>query len=48
MQALPPHLQYQHIAPGGDANFPPIIARTKASLNYDARARLAAAWPKEG
>lgn len=43
---------HQHIVPrwAGDANFLPIIARTKAvpELLEDARARLAAAWPKEG
>ena len=42
---------HQHIVPrwAGDANFLPIIARTKAvpELLEDARARLAAAWPKE-
>ncbi len=40
---------HQHIIPRwlGDANFFPIIARTKAipELLEDARARLAAAWP---
>jgi HIT family protein len=43
---------HQHVVPrwAGDANFLPIIARTKAvpELLEDARARLAAAWPKEG
>ena len=42
---------HQHIVPrwAGDANFLPIIARTKAvpELLEDARARLAAAWPRE-
>lgn len=42
---------HQHIVPRwlGDANFLPIIARTKAvpELLEDARSRLAAAWPKE-
>ncbi|WP_026459372.1 HIT family protein [Schaalia vaccimaxillae] len=42
---------HQHIVPRwlGDANFLPIVARTKAvpELLEDARARLAAAWPKE-
>ncbi|MDC4233206.1 HIT domain-containing protein [Actinomyces sp. B33] len=42
---------HQHIVPRwlGDANFLPIIARTKAvpELLEDARARLAAAWPGE-
>lgn len=41
---------HQHIVPrwGGDANFLPIIARTKAipELLEDARARLAQAWPR--
>lgn len=40
---------HQHVVPrwAGDANFFPIIARTKAvpELLEDARARLAAAWP---
>ncbi len=40
---------HQHVVPrwGGDVNFLPIIARTKAvpELLEDARARLAAAWP---
>jgi ATP adenylyltransferase len=40
---------HQHVVPrwGGDANFLPIIARTKAlpELLEDTRARLAAAWP---
>ncbi|QPK80539.1 HIT domain-containing protein [Schaalia sp. ZJ405] len=43
---------HQHVVPrwGGDANFLPIIAQTKAipELLEDARARLAAAWPAEG
>ena len=43
---------HQHVVPrwAGDANFLPIIARTKAvpELLEDARARLAAAWPQEG
>ena len=42
---------HQHIVPRwlGDANFLPIIARTKAvpELLEDARSRLAAAWPKK-
>ncbi|SPT56127.1 HIT family protein [Schaalia odontolytica] len=42
---------HQHVVPRwlGDANFLPIIAQTKAvpELLEDARARLAAAWPKE-
>ena len=46
--ANPAHL-HQHVVPrwAGDANFFPIIARTKAvpELLEDARARLAAAWP---
>ena len=41
---------HQHIVPrwGGDSNFLPIIARTKAlpQLLEDARSRLAAAWPE--
>ncbi|GAA2723864.1 HIT family protein [Cellulomonas aerilata] len=40
---------HQHVVPrwGGDANFLPIIGRTKAlpELLGDTRARLAAAWP---
>ena len=40
---------HQHVVPrwGGDANFFPIVAQTKAlpSLLEDTRARLAAAWP---
>jgi len=40
---------HQHVVPrwGGDANFLPIIARTKAlpELLFDTRERLAAAWP---
>jgi ATP adenylyltransferase len=40
---------HQHVVPrwGGDANFLPIIARTKAlpELLSDTRQRLAAAWP---
>ncbi|WP_052450593.1 HIT family protein [Actinomyces polynesiensis] len=40
---------HQHVVPrwAGDANFLPIVARTKAipELLEDARARLAAAWP---
>jgi len=40
---------HQHVVPrwGGDANFLPIIARTKAlpELLGDTRAKLAAAWP---
>jgi ATP adenylyltransferase len=40
---------HQHVVPrwGGDANFLPIIARTKAlpELLADTRRRLAAAWP---
>lgn len=40
---------HQHVVPrwGGDANFLPIIGRTKAlpELLADTRARLAAAWP---
>lgn len=42
---------HQHIVPrwGGDANFLPIIAQTKAvpELLSDAQQRLAAAWPME-
>ena len=42
---------HQHVVPrwGGDANFFPIIAQTKAipELLGDARAKLAAAWPVE-
>lgn len=41
---------HQHVVPrwAGDANFLPIIARTKAvpELLEDARVRLASAWPK--
>lgn len=40
---------HQHVVPrwGGDSNFLPIVARTKAlpELLADTRARLAAAWP---
>ena len=40
---------HQHVVPrwGGDANFFPIVAQTKAlpALLEDTRARLAAAWP---
>lgn len=40
---------HQHVVPrwGGDSNFLPIVARTKAlpELLGDTRARLAAAWP---
>jgi ATP adenylyltransferase len=40
---------HQHVVPrwGGDANFLPIVARTKAlpELLADTRERLAAAWP---
>lgn len=40
---------HQHVVPrwGGDSNFLPIIARTKAlpELLADTRARLAEAWP---
>ncbi|HWS57181.1 MAG TPA: HIT domain-containing protein [Actinotalea sp.] len=43
---------HQHVVPrwGGDANFLPIVARTKAlpELLADTRARLAAAWPGQG
>ncbi|HET7476001.1 MAG TPA: HIT domain-containing protein [Dermatophilaceae bacterium] len=43
---------HQHIVPrwGGDSNFLPIIAQTKAlpMLLEDVRARLAAAWPADG
>ncbi|MCI1641059.1 MAG: HIT domain-containing protein [Actinomyces sp.] len=43
---------HQHIVPrwAGDANFFPIVARTKAipELLEDARSRLAAAWPRAG
>ena len=43
---------HQHVVPrwGGDGNFLPIIARTKAlpELLSDARARLAAAWAASG
>ena len=41
---------HQHVVPrwGGDSNFLPIIGQTKAlpELLGDARAKLAAAWPK--
>jgi ATP adenylyltransferase len=41
---------HQHVVPrwGGDANFLPIIGRTKAlpELLADTRRRLAAAWPR--
>lgn len=41
---------HQHVVPrwGGDANFLPIVARTKAlpELLGDTRDRLAAAWPR--
>lgn len=40
---------HQHVVPrwGGDANFLPVVARTKAlpEILGDTRARLAAAWP---
>jgi ATP adenylyltransferase len=40
---------HQHVVPrwGGDANFMPVVARTKAlpEILGDTRARLAAAWP---
>ncbi len=43
---------HQHVIPRwtGDANFFPLVARTKAvpELLEEARARLAAAWPAEG
>ncbi|HMO12153.1 MAG TPA: HIT domain-containing protein [Actinotalea sp.] len=43
---------HQHVVPrwAGDANFLPIVARTKAlpEILGDTRARLAAAWPAEG
>jgi ATP adenylyltransferase len=43
---------HQHVVPrwGGDANFLPIIGRTKAlpELLGDTRTRLAAAWPGAG
>lgn len=43
---------HQHVVPrwAGDANFLPIVARTKAipELLEDARNRLSAAWPDEG
>lgn len=43
---------HQHVVPrwGGDSNFLPIVARTKAlpELLGDTRARLAAAWPTNG
>ncbi len=42
---------HQHVVPrwGGDANFFPIVARSKAipELLEDARARLQAAWPND-
>ncbi|WP_066588581.1 HIT family protein [Cellulomonas timonensis] len=42
---------HQHIVPrwGGDSNFLPIVARTRAlpELLSDTRARLAAAWPTD-
>lgn len=41
---------HQHVVPrwGGDANFLPVVARTKAlpELLGDTRAKLAAAWPR--
>lgn len=41
---------HQHVVPrwGGDANFLPVVGRTKAlpELLADTRARLAAAWPQ--
>ena len=43
---------HQHVVPrwGGDSNFLPVVARTKAlpQLLEDARARLAAAWGHGG
>jgi ATP adenylyltransferase len=43
---------HQHVVPrwGGDSNFLPVVARTKAlpELLADARARLAAAWAATG
>ncbi len=43
---------HQHVVPRwrGDANFLPIVGRTRAlpELLADTRARLAAAWPKAG
>ncbi len=43
---------HQHVVPrwAGDANFLPIVARTRAlpELLGDTRARLAAAWPDNG
>ena len=43
---------HQHVVPrwGGDSNFLPIVAQTKAlpMLLEDARSRLAAAWPAGG
>ncbi len=43
---------HQHVVPrwGGDANFLPIVARTRAlpELLADTRDRLAAAWPAAG
>jgi len=43
---------HQHVVPrwGGDANFLPIVARTKAlpEMLADTRSRLAAAWPATG
>ena len=45
---VPGHL-HQHVVPrwGGDANFLPVVARTRAlpALLGDTRAALAAAWP---
>ena len=42
---------HQHVVPrwGGDANFLPIVARTKAlpELLSDTRARMAAAWAED-
>ncbi len=42
---------HQHVVPrwGGDSNFLPIVARTRAlpELLSDTRARLAAAWPSD-
>ena len=42
---------HQHVVPrwGGDANFLPIVARTKAlpEILGDTRAKLAGAWPSE-
>jgi len=49
--SLADHL-HQHVVPrwGGDANFLPIVGRTRAlpELLADTREKLAAAWPARG